>query len=153
MRLLGATTMTATVKRLSWLLAITLPALLFQARSAAAGGQPVQFSRDILPLLSQNCFQCHGPDEKARKAKLRLDTQDGARKVVVPGKRADSELVRRIAAEDPEERMPPLKSGRKLTALQKELLARWIDQGAAWGKHWAYETPVRPALPAVKNTA
>jgi mono/diheme cytochrome c family protein len=145
--------MNVTLKRTIWLLSIALPALLSQARPAAAGGQPVQFSRAILPILSQNCFQCHGPDEKARKAKLRLDTQDGARKVIIPGRSADSELVRRISAEDPEERMPPLKTGRKLSALQKELLAQWIDQGAAWGKHWAYETPVRPALPAVKNTA
>src|SRR3979411_3047682 len=92
--------MNVTLRRMSLLLSIALPALLSQARSAAAGGQRVQFSRDILPILSQNCFQCHGPDEKARKAKLRLDTQDGARKVVVPGKSADSELVRRISAED-----------------------------------------------------
>ena len=103
-------------KRMIWLLSIVLPGLLSVARSAAPAGQPVQFSRDILPILSQNCFQCHGPDEKARKAKLRLDTQDSARKVVVPGKSADSEVVRRISAEDPEEGMPLLKTGRKLIA-------------------------------------
>src|SRR5437899_5336158 len=145
--------MNATLKRMSWLLSITLPALLFQARSAAAGGQPVQFSRDILPLLSENCFQCHGPDEKARKAKLRLDTREGALRVIKRGNSAASELFRRISAEDPDERMPPSRTNRVLTTDQKTLLRSWIDQGAPWGKHWAYETPVRPGLSKVNNTA
>jgi hypothetical protein len=114
---------------------------------------PVRFSRDILPILSENCFQCHGPDDKARKAKLRLDTQEGARAVIVPGKSAESELVRRITSDDPDERMPPPRTNRTLTARQKELLRLWVDQGAPWGKHWAYETPLRPDMPAVKNAA
>src|SRR2546421_9401298 len=117
-------------KRMIWLLSIVLPGLFSVARSAAPAGQPVQFSRDILPVLSHNCFQCHGPDEKARKAKLRLDQRNGAMKVVVPGKSAESELIRRITADGPEERMPPPKTNRKLTDAQKELLRRWIDQGA-----------------------
>src|SRR5262245_14014519 len=114
----------------------------------------VRFSRDVLPILSENCFQCHGPDAKARKADLRLDTRDGALAVVVPGKSADSELVRRVTATD-DERMPPPKTKRSLTAAQQETLRRWVDQGAQWGRHWAYEAPVRPAVPdarwAVRN--
>jgi hypothetical protein len=110
----------------------------------------IHFGRDILSILSENCLRCHGPDEKARKAKLRLDTHEGALRVIVPGKSADSELIRRINAAD-DEVMPPPQTRRKLSASQKELLRRWIDQGASWGKHWAYETPHQPPLPAVKN--
>src|SRR5436190_5577999 len=114
--------MNATLKRISWLLSITLPALLFQARSAAAGGQPVQFSRDILPILSENCFQCHGPDEKARKAHLRLDVPDclhaeakSGQAVIAPKKPADSELVARILSTDAAQMMPPPRSNRKFS--------------------------------------
>jgi hypothetical protein len=111
----------------------------------------VRFGRDILPILSENCFKCHGPDEKARKAKLRLDQPKGMQTVIVPGKSAASELVRRINATSEEGGMPPAKSNRQLTPQQKELLRRWVDQGAPWCKHWAYETPLRPGLPTVKN--
>src|SRR5438552_2608112 len=108
---------------------------------------PVRFSRDVLPILANNCFQCHGPDEKARKAKLRLDTKDGAFRlrdgvaVIVPGKSADSELYQRIISHDETEVMPPPGSKKKLTAQQKEILKRWIDQGARWGQHWSFEPP------------
>jgi len=125
------------------------------ANPAASG--PINFSRDIQPLLSENCFHCHGPDEKTRKAKLRLDTHEGAFRAVDPaivaGKSADSEMIKRILSKDTEEVMPPPKSNRKLTAPQIELLKRWIDDGAKWGKHWAFEPPVRPELPAVANKA
>jgi hypothetical protein len=113
---------------------------------------PVPFSRDVLPILSQNCFDCHGPDAKARKAKLRLDTRDGVLSVVKPGKSSESEFIRRINADD-DERMPPLQTKRRLTAEQKGALRRWVDQGAAWSKHWAYEPPAHPGLPTVKNAA
>ena len=109
-----------------------------------AADPPVDFARDVLPILSDNCFHCHGPDEKARKAKLRLDTKEGAFRVrdgeavIVPGKSAESELVRRITADDPDEVMPPPKSNRKLTPQQIETLKRWVDQGAKWGQHWAF---------------
>ena len=112
---------------------------------------PVRFSRDILPILSENCFKCHGPDDKARKAKLRLDQREAALKVLSAGKPGESELLRRINAEDDDGLMPPPKSNRKLTAEQKQTLRRWIEQGAVWGKHWAYETPGRPALSVVKD--
>jgi hypothetical protein len=147
--------------RLIWATPIAIVALVTLARGK--GPQPVPtktaqpsqivFSRDILPILSENCFLCHGPDKTMRKAKLRLDIKDGAMRVIVPGKGADSELIQRITATDPHELMPPPKSSRKLTPAQKELLRRWIDQGAPWGKHWAYETLQRPELPAVKNSS
>src|SRR5580658_2837817 len=106
--------------------------LILTANTIAADGPPtIRFGRDILPILSHNCFQCHGPDEKARKAKLRLDTHKGARSVVVPGKSGESELIRRIN-EDGDEMMPPSRTNRKLTAEQKETLRRWIDEGAVW---------------------
>lgn len=126
----------------------------FRPAEGAEGGK-VSFSRDVLPILSDNCFQCHGPDGAQRKADLRLDTKEGALRtkepVVVPGKSGESELYLRVISDDAAEVMPPPKSNRKLTAAQKEVLKRWIDEGAAWGKHWAYEAPRRPELPAVKN--
>jgi len=117
----------------------------------------VNFSRDILPVLSDNCFQCHGPDEKARKAKLRLDTQEGAFRVkngnavIVSGKSAESDLFRRITAVDPDDLMPPPDSNHKLTPQQIELVKRWIDQGAKLGRHWAFDPIGAPMPPCVKN--
>jgi hypothetical protein len=130
-------------------LSIVGPALLGKGWGAEAT-PTVRFGRDILPILSENCFLCHGPDQKTRKAKLRLDTREGALAVVVPGKSGDSELIRRINAE-PDERMPPRKANRTLSAAQKDLLRRWVDEGVAWGKHWSYEPLERPPLPRVKN--
>src|SRR5947207_9093863 len=117
----------------------------------AAGKGSVDFSRDILPILSDNCFQCHGPDEKARKGKLRLDTKEGAfrvkdgKTVIVPGKSAESELFRRITTQDPDDLMPPPESIHKLTVKQIELVRRWIDGGAKWGRHWAFNPITPPA--------
>src|SRR6476646_8916056 len=119
-----------------------------------AADPPVDFSRDVLPILSDNCFFCHGPDEKARKAQLRFDTKEGACRVrdgeavIVPGKSGSSELIRRLTAEDSDERMPPPKSNRHLTAKQIDTLKRWIDQGAKWGQPWAFTPLEKPAGPA-----
>src|SRR5689334_18922633 len=94
------------------------------AAPARAADPPVDFTRDVLPILSDNCFFCHGPDEKARKAKLRLDTKDGAFRVrdgeavIIPGKGAESELIRRLTTGDADERMPPPKANRHLTPKQ-----------------------------------
>jgi hypothetical protein len=132
------------------LVVFVMPTMTSRAADAAAS---VSFGRDILPILSSRCFQCHGPDEHARKAKLRLDRREGALAVVTPGKSQTSELIRRINAEPDDGLMPPRKTNRRLSAREKELLRRWIDEGAAWSKHWAYEIPVRPALPIVKNAA
>src|SRR5262249_55728459 len=134
-------------------------AFLSGMRAAVAASSPaVDYSRDILPILSDNCYQCHGPDEKARKAKLRLDLKEGAFRVkdgitvIVPGDPKRSELVHRITTTDPDDHMPPAKSNRKLSPKQIDLLTRWVEQGARWGSHWAFAPPVRPALPKVKST-
>jgi hypothetical protein len=113
----------------------------------------VLFNRDIRPILSDTCFQCHGPDKKQRKAKLRLDDRAVALKMeaIVPGKPEASELVARIFATDADERMPPAASNKKLTADQKNLLKRWIAEGAEYQGHWAYEKPRRPAVPPGVN--
>jgi len=126
-------------------------------REAGQARDAVLFQRDIRPLLSESCLQCHGPDEGKREAELRLDTRDGlfaereGKRVVVPGDTAASEIVRRITADDPDERMPPADSDRTLTPAQIELIRRWIEQGATWERHWSLVTPIRPALPAVES--
>jgi hypothetical protein len=127
------------------------------------GAQPrpkssIQFNRDIRPILSENCFKCHGPDEAARKAMLRLDIRDEALKPaksdlvpIIPGSPEKSELIARITAKDSDDLMPPMKSGKELSPEQIEKLRRWITEGAPYAKHWSYEKPVRPPLPEVKN--
>jgi mono/diheme cytochrome c family protein len=115
------------------------------------------FARDVLPILSNHCFQCHGPDEKARKGDLRLDLKDHALRkdepVIVPGKSGGSEVVRRIESKDSSEVMPPKKANKDLTPAQVATLKKWIDQGAPWGKHWAFEPPVRPPVPVTAASA
>lgn len=115
----------------------------------------LQFNRDVRPVLSDNCFRCHGPDKGNRKARLRLDDRAAAieRGAFVPGKPEESELVTRIFSADPEERMPPSDSHKHLNQAQKELLKRWIAEGAEYQPHWAYIKPIRPALPEVNNRA
>jgi hypothetical protein len=136
------------------LLAIAVSAsLLFAAARVRA---EVDFSRDILPILSDKCFPCHGPDAKARKANLRFDTKEGAfrlhkgKAVIVPGDGAASELVRRITA-DEDERMPPPESNRTLTVKQIDLLKKWVEEGAKWGRHWAFEPPRCPPIPKLRR--
>ncbi|MBC7819763.1 MAG: PSD1 domain-containing protein [Planctomycetaceae bacterium] len=108
-----------------------------------AADDRVRFSRDVLPILSENCFACHGPDESQRKADLRLDTREGALTMLSLEKPAESELLARVLSTDAEVVMPPPASHKKrLTARQVETLQRWIEAGAPWGKHWAFERPV-----------
>lgn len=116
---------------------------------------PVSYGRDVRPILAENCFYCHGQDANHRKADLRLDTKDGQRanQAVVPAKPNESELVRRILSTDAETQMPPPKSNRKLTAEQKVILQRWIEQDAPFDGHWAYQVPVRLKVPLVKGTS
>ena len=120
-------------------------------------GEEVQFNRDIRPILSENCLSCHGSDEKARKAKLRLDNAADAtreRKGVtplVPGSLKESAIWERILSTDPEEVMPPPKSHLTLTAKDKAKIKAWIEQGAKYEDHWAFVPPKRPALPATKD--
>jgi len=121
------------------------------------GGQaaePLSFNRDIRPILSDKCFACHGMDEESREAKLRLDTAEGAfRKkrrglsAIVPGQLAESESWRRIISDDEEEIMPPPDSHKPLTAEEKEVIKRWIEEGALYQNHWAFEAPVRSRIP------
>jgi hypothetical protein len=112
----------------------------------------VRFNRDIRPILSNNCFLCHGPDEGRRKAKLRLDVEVVAKKeVIVAGKLLESELWARITATDVEERMPPLKSKKELTPHQIALIKKWIEQGAKYESHWAFIAPKSPAPPQSKT--
>lgn len=132
---------------LACLISLSASAHLAQA---ADGPDKVRFNRDIRQLLSDNCFACHGPDAAARKGKLRLDVRDEAvtAKAFVPGKAEESALVERILSSDPDTVMPPPDSNKKLTPAQKELLRRWIAEGAEYEGHWAYLPPVRPAVPA-----
>jgi hypothetical protein len=110
----------------------------------------IDFSRDIQPIFSENCYHCHGPDAAKRKGDLRLDQEKAAKSggSIVPGKADESELVKRLFSHDPEEVMPTPKSNRKLTGAQKQLVKQWIAEGAKWGKHWAFEPVKRPPVPA-----
>ena len=134
--------------------------VLLASTLAARGADDVDFSRDVRPILSKHCFKCHGPDDKARKAKLRLDDRDTAlrggesgEKAIVPGKPDESELIRRIFAADDSERMPPPATKNPLTEQNKQTLRRWIAAGAEYRPHWAFVPPRQAPLPAVKQTA
>jgi Protein of unknown function (DUF1553)/Protein of unknown function (DUF1549)/Planctomycete cytochrome C len=123
-----------------------------------ASAEPLDYNRDIRPILSDACFGCHGPDEHKREGGLRLDVRENAlaalesgAKAIVPGQPAASELVARITASDADLRMPPVKSGKKLTPPQIEMLKEWITQEAPYAKHWAFVAPERSALPEVKQ--
>ena len=119
-------------------------------QSAVAGEGTVDFSRDIQPILSERCYQCHGPDAAHRMANLRLDEEEGAKKrVIVPGNPEKSLLMARILTDDPLDVMPPPEANRKrLSEEEADLVRRWIEQGAEWGVHWAFEKPERVEPPA-----
>lgn len=118
-----------------------------------ARAEGVDFNRDIRPILLESCFYCHGQDPAKRKADLRLDEREPAVEAgaIAPKDPAGSELVKRIHSADPTKLMPPAKSNRRLSSEQKKLLERWIAEGAPYAKHWAFVTPQRPPLPAVKR--
>ena len=136
---------------------VALLLLLPLALAAEPLPAPVDFNRDIRPILSDKCFSCHGPDKKKRKARLRLDLEESAKNpkksAVVPGKLDESELYTRITTDDDDELMPPAESGKSLTADEIELLSRWITEGARWSEHWAYVPPGKHKLPTVKKTS
>jgi hypothetical protein len=137
-----------------WCLAMALLLAGVAPAPAAAGtSSRVQYNRDIRPILSDNCFLCHGPDKNTRKAKLRLDirTEAIAGEAFVPGKPNESELVKRVFTTDPDDAMPPPDSHKTLTATQKELLKRWIAEGAEYQSHWSYVKVTRPEPPPVRN--
>lgn len=122
---------------------------------SSALAQPIDFSKQIRPILSENCFFCHGPDDKKREADLRLDDEPAAKRdndgtiAVVPGDPEKSALIQRIISTDPDEIMPPPKQHKTISPAQVALLKEWIKQGAKWGKHWSYEKVVRPAVPKI----
>ena len=125
----------------------------FVAGLASVRAEKIDFNRQILPILSDACFRCHGPDAAAREAKLRLDEQEGLFRtrdditVVAPGKPEASELVLRITSKDEDEVMPPRESSRQLKPAEIDVLKRWVAAGAPWGRHWAYAPPQSPAPP------
>jgi hypothetical protein len=136
-------------------LRIGLLAALFFSLSGVILGK-VDFTRDVRPILSGTCFQCHGPDKNKRKAKLRLDVPEGplidlgGYQAIVPGKPQESELIARITTEDEDDHMPPKKSGKKLSADQVEILKQWVAEGGKYETHWAYRPLNKPKLPESK---
>ena len=121
--------------------------------------ETIDFNRQILPILSDACFHCHGPDAATREAKLRLDQREGIFRtredvtVVVPGKPEVSELILRISSPHEDEVMPPRKASRQLKPAEIDLLKRWVAAGAPWGTHWAFAPPQRPPVPPVPAPA
>ena len=118
----------------------------------------LDFNRDIRPILSENCFACHGPDKNKRKAGLRLDRSEEATgrlesggRAIVPGDVGQSLLLKVVSTADEEEQMPPKKTGKRLSKPQIELLREWIQKGAEFKPHWAYITPERPPTPSIKD--
>ncbi len=145
------------MSRLITLFALAITSLL-PLRALAA--DKIDFARDVQPILSDNCYRCHGPDAAARKGDLRLDQLDrklgpfaprDGYSIVVPGNLDDSVLAMRITADDPDQIMPPPKSNRHLSTQQIETLKQWIQQGAKWGQHWSFVKPVRPPVPEVQD--
>lgn len=116
---------------------------------------PIDFNRDIRPILSENCFYCHGQDANKRQADLRLDDREAAiaGNAIAPGDPAKSQLIDRIDSTDPDTLMPPPNSNRRLSDAQKDLLKRWIASGAQYSKHWAFETPQGPGVPKAQEWA
>jgi Planctomycete cytochrome C len=128
--------------------------------SGLAAPVKVQFNRDIRPIFSDTCFHCHGFDGKAREAGLRLDIREEALKEnkdgtapIVPGKPEASEIIERIFATEKDEIRPPPKAHKELTPVQKELIKRWVAEGAEYEAHWAYAPLVRPAVPGGREGA
>ena len=131
---------------------LVFPLLAVALRAASVAPD---YNRDIKPILAENCFSCHGFDEKARKAKLRLDVAADARRErngltpIKPGDATGSEVWQRLISRDPDEVMPPPDAHRTLTEAQRELIRRWIDSGANYAEHWAFVPPVRPPVPTI----
>jgi len=132
---------------------LVIVACMFAAASATSRAAEIDFNRDIRPILSENCYHCHGPDIKKREAELRLDTRAGLfgegenGLIIVPGKADKSDLIRRIHSSDKDEQMPPPDSKLSLSDKQRTLLRAWIDSGADWRGHWSFESIKKPAVP------
>ncbi|HKX61229.1 MAG TPA: c-type cytochrome domain-containing protein, partial [Verrucomicrobiae bacterium] len=126
--------------RFALMLAMALP-------GGRASGSEISFSRHVQPILAEHCYQCHGPDENQRKARLRLDQEEGAmaiRKggpILIPGHPERSPLIARIISGDPDEVMPPPEAKKKLERKEIAVLRQWVREGAKWGRHWSFEKP------------
>ncbi|MGY8747409.1 MAG: DUF1549 domain-containing protein, partial [Pirellulales bacterium] len=125
---------------------ITLALSCFALSITSVADEPVDFARDIQPILSENCYFCHGPDAKQRVSDLRLDIEEEAKQSIVAFDADASELFSRIKSDDPDERMPPPDSHRSLTPDQVSLIKQWISEGGKWGQHWAYKPIVKPEI-------
>jgi hypothetical protein len=136
-----------------------LALVAFVIFTSVAPAQTIDFNRDVRPILSGKCFQCHGPDDAARKGGLRLDVRDLALKelksghrALVPGDGTKSEMIGRVTAKD-DSAMPPPKTGKRLTEKEVATLRKWVEEGAKYAQHWSYAKPVRPAVPAGTSPA
>ena len=131
------------IRRLAMLLS------LGSSLATAWAVEPVDFDRDVRPILSDKCFLCHGPAEETRQADLRLDRRHGAIEfgALTPGAPEQSELLARILSTDADYVMPPPATGKSVDATEQQTLRRWIEQGATYTEHWAFAAPVRPPLP------
>src|SRR3954451_7956218 len=142
---------------LATILALGVTAQATNLPSDAPVPARIDYSRDVRPILSDTCFKCHGFDPATRKGKLRLDTREsavadrGGYAAIVPGKPDTSEAFKRLVPHDPDDLMPPEKSGLKLTPRQVAIFRKWIEQGAEYKAHWSFVPPVWPDLPAVKD--
>src|SRR5882757_6831628 len=136
-------------------LATVLALAGISAAAPAASDGKLRFNQDIRPILSDKCFACHGTDAKKRKGDRRIDTPEGAYAVnegvqaIAPGDLAKSEAWKRIVTKDEDDVMPPPESHKKLSDVEKALIKRWIEEGAAYQKHWAFEAPVKPQVPVL----
>ncbi|HYE30251.1 MAG TPA: DUF1553 domain-containing protein [Methylomirabilota bacterium] len=146
------------VRLLALALSLSTLFLTSAAEKAAAPVAAIDYNRDIRPILTDNCFACHGPDSAARKADLRLDSFDAAtterkdsKPAIVPGKPDESSFIARIETSDEDDVMPPPKTKKVLKASDKELLRRWVAEGAKYQAHWSFLAPKRPELPTVKK--
>ncbi len=141
--------------------ALLIPISAVSSAFAAGSGIPdkIEFNRDVRPILSENCFKCHGFDKNKREGKRRIDTREGALadnegiRAIVPGKLGESDVHLRIRSTEKDEQMPPPKSGKSLTDRQRAIIDRWIEQGAEYQPHWAFAPIVAPSVPAAADPA
>ncbi|MCC7373921.1 MAG: DUF1553 domain-containing protein [Verrucomicrobiales bacterium] len=153
----GQRTRSAIAAAARMLLGVACFNLAASSASASDASKPLDFNQVIRPILAENCYQCHGQDPRNRKGKLRLDTEAGSRtpiegrSAIVPGDPSKSELWRRLRSADPEERMPPSETHKAVSEPQQELLRRWIVEGGAYDRHWAFKPARHPELPAVHD--
>lgn len=130
---------------------------LISAAALLSAARPVEFNRDVRPILSDKCLACHGADAKNKNIPLRLDIEAqakadlGGRRAIVAGSPETSELIQRINTDSKARKMPPVFTGHSLTDAERKILTQWVSEGAKWQKHWSFITPERPALPAVSN--